>query len=342
MTAKHIGIALIIPVMLHAGTAQALPVLQEMALHSMLESTTSVFTTLSDYALQNPDGISNGSARTGPGGITWSGMFGNDGWSYSGTGIFGGMALSMTYSGTLSGSYGGDITMTVHGAGSIGSGSTAQPLLMTGLSTWFYDNAHSDYLDMDFEQETKIGANSRHGWIRGKEKIICFVDGILVGDGVIPKVIAGAPIVLEAVASSGKKATYGAGIGIDTNECRFLPIELFGWASSGKKGSMEVSTTVISLLTNSHQSPPAFPAPPAGDLLVPENLGTLVTGDGNLYADDARNEFRSTGRIDGQTFSGITSSLPEPTSALLVGLGIAGLILTRQRGGTSARPARLH
>lgn len=349
MIARHIRVFVVCPALLQLGAAQALPVLQEMALHTMLESTTAVFTTLREYALLNPDGISDGTALTGPGGIAWTGFFGNSGWSYSGSGQFGGMALSMSYSGLLSGSLGGDITLATTGTGSLGSGPNAQPLLMTGQSTWFYDSGREDYVDMDFEQLTKIGANSWRGRVRGREKIRCFYEGVEIGDGAVRNLLPSEPVSLSSVASLGKTAGSVPGLGfvpgtqsIDTVNCKFRPSELFAVASLGKRGSMTVSTTAINLLSNGLQAPLAFPAAPAGDLLVPENVATLISDDGKLYADEARNLYRSDGRIDGSSFSGTTYLVPEPESALLVLLGIIGLVVTSRahhgggRAGNSA------
>lgn len=338
MRFRPVCVLALCPVVLHSGVAHALPVLQEMALHSMLETTTSVFSTLRDYALENPDGLSNGNALTGPGGIAWSGTYGDSGWSYQGSGVLGGMVLSMSYSGTLAGTLGSDITITTHGTGSLSSGAGTLPLLMTGQSTWLFDAVRGDYLDMDFEQLTKIGSATRYGWVRGKEKIICLVDGVPVGNGVLPPVIAGENITLTSTASSGKKLAYGSGFGwvtgVDTTTCRFLPVELFAVASLGKRGSMTISTTVVNLLTSTGQPAPAFPLAPAGDPLAPENLGTLITDDGHLYADESYNLFRSTGQVDELTFSfsGTTTSVPAPATGWLLGLALAcGLAAGRSR-----------
>ena len=75
-----------------------------------------------------------------------------------------------------------------------------------------------------------------------------------LADGSVPKVIAGSSVVLTSVASTGKKTAFGPGIGgvsvFNIEECRFLPVELVGVASSGKKGSLTTSTVVVSRLTN--------------------------------------------------------------------------------------------
>ena len=327
-----------------SSAVQAYPVLQEMSLHSMLESTTLVLNTLNDYAVLNPDGISNGRGSIGPGAIRWSGRFDDSGWAYSGSGLFGGMALSMNYTGTLSGNWGTDIVLSILGSGSLGNGLSGQPLLMQGQSVWHYDAGVNDYLEMNFAQETKIGANSKHGWTRGKERVLCYVDGEPIGQAAVPKlirVIAGEPILLlTGDAASGKRAAFNQGlakngnVGVDANDCTFLPInptELTSVVSTGKKGSATVSTVVKSLLTDSREVAPPEPAAPIGNLLAPQNQGTVVTGDGRLFADDLSNSYRSDGLVNGQTFSGTTISVPEPASLWQVGLALLALSMTRRR-----------
>ncbi len=47
-----------------------------------------------------------------------------------------------------------------------------------------------------------------------------------------------------------------------------------------------------------------------------------------MHADEARNQYRSDGRIDESSFSGTIDLVPEPGSALLMLLGAACLIAT--------------
>lgn len=327
---------------LWTGAAKATPLVQEMALHSMLESTTSVFTTLRDYAILNPDGISDGSGAINGNPITWSGTFGNAGWSYTASGLFSGMAMTLNYTGILNGSDASDMVVTIAGTGSLGN----QPLLMTGTSTWSFDNVAQDYLEMDFDQGTKIGANSHYGRVKGKEKIVCMLDGKVVGgDGSVPAVIAGPPISLVAVASSGKKTAhttpnvYGSG----TKECYLAPIVLTSVASSGKRGLATVSTTVVSLLSSTSLPALDFPAAVAvGHEFDPSNQGTLVATDGGLYADDPRNQFRSTGQfLNDGTFSGTTISVPEPDSVWLMGLALAAVAFSGSRRARDSQKRRV-
>lgn len=334
MNSKTLSIVLMLPLMIFVSKAEsALILLQEMALHSMLESTASVLTTLSDYAVSNPDGISNGTANIGGGGISWTGSYGDSGWSYSGNGSFGGMLLSMSYAGTLSGADGTDITVTIAGTGMLGN----QPLLMNASTKWAYDATLDDYLAMDFAQETKVGAASYWGWVVGGEKVICIKADAGSGNGVVRGgVIAGNDIVLSSIASLGKRTAFGSGI-----KFCFSPIGVAGEfllssvASTGKKGGMTVSSVTKSALNNIQHVAPALP-PPFSDLLSPANQGTLVADDGGLYADDMFNRFRSTGSYVGDTlggtFSGITSSVvPEPAIGWLVMAGVLGLMGTRKR-----------
>lgn len=312
--------------------ATAIPLVQEMALHSMLEATTSVFTTLHDYAVQNPDGISDGSGiipLAQP--IQWSGRFDNAGWSYDASGFYSGMALSMHYAGVITGSNGNDVLVTITGSGMLGN----RPLTMGGFSTWFFDSTAQDYLDMDFDQGTQIGSNTRYGRVKGREKVICMLDGQVVGDGSVPRVVAGAPVELMSVASSGKKSRYSTAnqYGSGTKECHLAPVQLTSIASSGKRGLATVSLVVVSLLSSTRM--PAIAAPPAvapGHWFDPSNQGTIVAMDGSLYADDARNQFRSSGQYlaDG-TFSGTVSYVSEPATLWLVGAPLWLLVALRGR-----------
>jgi hypothetical protein len=324
---------------LYSPAANAIPVALEISLHAMLESTTSVFTTLRDYAVLNPDGISDGSGVVAVGdAIRWSGAFSSTGWTYSASGVFSGMALSMNYAGILSGSNAADVTVTVTGAGTLGN----QPLSMGALSSWLYDSGAQDYLEMDFDQGIKIGANSRHGRIRGRAKTVCILDGKIVGDGSLPRVVAGAPIELVAVASSGKPSVRyptANGYRFGLKECHLAPIELTSIASLGKRGFATVSTVAVSMLSS--DGLPALAAPAAvvaGREFDPSNQGTVVAADGSLYADDSRNQFRSTGQyFDDLSFSGTLISVPEPTGMGLVATALALLAASRRRQTGSSK-----
>ena len=85
----------------------------------------------------------------------------------------------------MNGSDASDVVVTFAGTGSLGN----QPLLMVGSSIWYFDGAAQDYLEMDFDQGTKIGANSLHQRVKGKEKIICMLNGKVVGgDGLVCRI----------------------------------------------------------------------------------------------------------------------------------------------------------
>ena len=326
MKNRTIACAVLLPAFLWMGTAKAMPLIQEMALHSMLESTTSVFTTLRDYAILNPDLISDGSGGINGSPIVWSGSFGNSGWSYNASGFFSGMALTLNYTGSLNGNNAQDVVVTVAGTGSLGN----QPLLMDGSSTWYFDAAAQDYLEMDFDQNTKIGANSWYGRVHGLEKVVCIVDGVVVGDGKLPPVVAGESVELRSVASSGKKTRYPTTNLYDygVKRCHLAPVELTSVSSTGKRGLTTVSTIVVSILSDGSRPPLVSPAAILpGQEFDPSNLGTVVATDGGMYADDARNQFRSTGQfLDNGTFSGTTISVPEPGSAWLTGFALAALL----------------
>lgn len=325
-------LSLSFPLSLLTPQAQAsVALLQEMSLHSMLESTVTVLTTLGDYTTLNPDQLSDGTAAIGGAGISWSGSYSESGWRYDGTGNFGGMPLSMHYTATLTGTYGvGDISVAVAGVGMLGS----QALRMTGSSDWIFNAARDEYFDMNFAQETKIGANSNYGWVVGYEKVLCFRG---TSDDRPPNSafsgIAGAePGALTAIASAGKKVRYGGG----AKNCYAPiyasndPVVLVGEASSGKKGSITVSQFVKSPLSNTqHAAPTQVLA--VTDYLSAENQATLVGSDGGLDADDMDNRYRSSGQFANGSFSGVTTDVPEPGTAWLVGWAMALLVVVSCR-----------
>ena len=326
MRTRTIASVVVLPALLWIGTAKAMPLIQEMGLHSMLESTTSAFTTLRDYAVLDPDGISDNTGNIGGGPVTWSGTFGSAAWRYEAAGVFSGMALAMNFTGILTGSGNSDLVVHISGSGMLGD----QPLLITASATWYYDATVQDYLQMDFDQITKIGANSWYGRVTGKEKIVCIVDGVVIGDGTLPPVIPSAPVELTSVASSGKKSRYPTANDYrpGTKLCQSAPVELTSVASTGKRGIATVSTIVVSVLSNGSAPARVLPAAIApGHEFDPSNLGTVLATDGGMYADDARNQFRSTGQfLTDQSFSGTTISVPEPGSAWLTGFALAALL----------------
>lgn len=227
-----------------------------------------------------------------------------------GTGSFGGLPLSMSYSGTLSGSDGSDITVGIAGTGSLGS----QPLLMNGTTTWFYDVGTNDYLSMDFAQETRIGANSWWGWVVGAELTLG------VGAGVVSGLVAGGAITLG---TGGSGAPAGVVAGIKTGVVV---------GAGATVATTAISAAVKTTLAEDQHSAPATPAtPPTSNLFNPSNQGTLVADNGGLYADDMSNRYRSTGSYAGGTFSGTTTSVPEPATVWMVCVGLLGLLGTRKR-----------
>ncbi len=270
-------------------TASALLFTESMNLHTMMEATTSVFTTLADTGsgiIKQP--------------INWSGSFDQNSWSYSGSGIFGGKALQLNYSGSLSGQNGQDIIVSFTGNGSLGN----DPLTMTGETRWFYDSQVDDYIDFDFEQLTKIGASSLWGWVLGAETVVGVGAGVAVGVGVgtiLP------PAGLVAGVKVGALAT-GLLVGV----------------SAGAK----------SLLTDSPPPKPTValirPTPNPGDLFP--NDGTIIVGVGNdglLVASDYSGRYRGVGSVLGGSFSG-TTSVPEPSTLMLLTIG-AGIFGFRAR-----------
>ncbi len=306
MNHKIVSLALMLPVSLHATSASAATFLQEMNLHTMLETTTSVLTTLGDYTKANPDGISDGTSRLGAAGLSWTGTFNDSGWTYSGSGALGGVPLSMQYSGTLSGSNGSDIIVSVFGNGLLGS----MPLNMQGSTRWYYDSATDDYQAMDFSQLTKIGSNSLWGWVVGAE----FLVG--VSAGVVSGLVAGGAI---TIGTAGAGAPAGLAAGLKTG------LVVGGAATVGSTAiSAAVKTT---LAEDQPPAPVAANRPTLADPLKPSNVGTIVTDDGKLHADDMSNAYRSTADYSANgNFSGTTFSVPEPTSVSMLFLGLLGLL----------------
>lgn len=289
--------------------------LEEMALHAMLESTTSVLTTLADYAVLNPHAQTNGSALLDGAGLAWTGSYDSAGWRYSASGSMGGAALSMNYTGSLAGSDGTDVVITVAGSGVLGN----QALLMNGSSQWLFDPGSGDYLSMFFAQETKIGANSFWGWVVGAELTLG------VGAGVVSGLVAGGAITLG---TGGTGAPAGVVAGIKTG------------AVVGAGAT--VATTTISaavkstLAEDQHAAPTAAAKPGIGNAFDPGHQATVVADNGALFADDLGNRYRSAGGYVAGTFTGTTHSVPEPTTAWLVGLGLG---LAAALGGRRRRMA---
>ncbi|MEX2631213.1 MAG: PEP-CTERM sorting domain-containing protein [Tistlia sp.] len=305
MHSNKLGVLVVLPIALHAGSADAATILQEMNLITAAEATTSVLTTLADYSLLNPDGITNGGAAIGAGGISWSGAYSDAGWSYAGAGVFGGVPLTMNYTGILSGSDGTDVTVSFDGSGLLGS----QPLLMNGTTTWLFDTGAGDYLTMEFAQQTKIGTDSFWGWVVGAE----FLAGI--GAGVVSGLIAGGAITLG---TGGAGAPAGVAAGLKTGL-------IVGGAAT--VGATAVSAAVKTTLTPDPTPPPPPPSPPSqSDPFKPSNQGVLVADAGSIYADDLANRYRSSGSFTTTQLSGRTVSVPEPSGLSMLLAGLFGLL----------------
>lgn len=310
MKTKKFSVFLILPFTIYASTANSATILEEMTLHTMLESTASVLTTLGDYSVLNPDGITDGTANISGGGISWTGSYSDSMWSYTGTGSFGGVPLSMSYSGALNGSDGSNINVTAVGTGYLGS----KQLLMNGSTTWSYDTTTNDYHSMTFAQETKIGANSWWGWVVGAELVLG------AGAGVVSGLVAGGAITLG---TGGTGAPVGVAAGIKTGAVV---------GAGATVATTAISAAVKTTLAEDQHPAPATPAtPPTSILFNPSNQGTLVTDNGNLYADDMSNLYRSAGSYSGGTFSGITTAVPEPEAFWMLGVGLLGLLGIRNK-----------
>lgn len=308
MRCKKLVVLMLTP-MVMVNTAHSASIAEEMILHTMLEATTSVFTTLGDYSLLNPDGVTDGTAAIGKDGISWSGTYSDTSWSYGATGVFGGAPISMTYSGALSGTDGSDITVSISGMGFLDS----QPLLMNGSGTWLYDSALDDYASLMFMQETKIGAASFWGWVVGAELALG------VGAGVVSGLVAGGAITLG---TGGAGAPAGVVAGIKTGT-----IVGAGATVATTTISAQVKTT---LAEDQHVAPVAPPLP-VGDLFHPSHQATVVADNGLLFADDMSSLYFSTGSYDAGSFSGKISSVPEPAAIWMFCIGLLGLLSIRRK-----------
>lgn len=264
-----LGIALLIA---NIGVANATPLssAEHMILQTMMESTTSAFTTLADTGTGSIDPP-----------ITWTGTFDETSWSYSATGSFGGEALILNYSGSLSGLHGEEIVVSFDGTGWLGT----EPLLIVGKTTWFYDTPADDYIEFDFEQLTKIGANSFWGWVTGAEVTGGVASGIVVG--------IGGTVIFPP-------GGWVAGITTGTGATGVL---------------VGISAGIKSLLTDAATAPEKPAAPIRTSIPINEgdsfanygNIIVVVVEDANsLVASDFSGHYRSSGNFDGAggSFSG--------------------------------------
>jgi hypothetical protein len=172
----------------NSAMGTTLSVFEAMNIITMLEASTSALTTLSD--VKNSTDFN----------ASWDGTFSNSGWTYSLLGNFDGNPLNLNYVGTLNGDFGENIVVSFTGNGNLGS----EPLNIGGQMTWLYDSTLDDYLEMDFEQLTKIGENSLWGWVVGAEIGLGVATGVAVGIGV-GTIIAPAGVV--AGIKAGAEAT---------------------------------------------------------------------------------------------------------------------------------------
>lgn len=287
---------------LQAGAARSTPLVEAINLLTMLESTSSVLTTLGDYSKLNPDGITDGSTKLGPGGLVGTGTYSSSGWTYNGSGIFGGQALQMSYLGYLTGTDGSDITVNLTGTGTLGN----QPLSMTGSAEWDFDAATNTYRTMSFSEQTKIGSNSWWGWVRGIEYYVGLEVGILGGIAAgIGTAVTGPGALVIGVAS-------GAAVGI-----------------AATAGTITISNAIKSDLASTDTPPPAlppFPNAPYG----PDTQVALVTA-ARLAADDMDNRYLTTGAYAGGTFGVTANNVPEPSTALLLGTSLLCLLSVRNQ-----------
>jgi hypothetical protein len=239
---------------------------QQMNVHTMAEAALSVMTQLADV---------NGSAINQP--LVWSGTYDDNQWTYTAAGDLGGEALSLNYSGTLAGLDGQDITVSFTGTGMLGQ----EPLLMTGQTRFIWDPASSDYRHFEFEQLTKVGANSAWGWVVGAEVVAGVGFGVAVGVGV------GTVIPPGGVALGVKTGIYATAI------------------------LASVSKSAHDKITQGIAAPPKPPFPPfptdlvGGESFPSEgNVITVVEDTGAIAGKDHSGEFRLGGTYAAGTFSG--------------------------------------
>jgi hypothetical protein len=99
--------------------------------------------------------------------LNWTGTYSDSGWSYSTSGVVGGNPLTMSYIGSMSGTFGENITVSFLGSGNWGS----DPINLEGKTTWFYDSLMGGYLIMDYDDSGKLGTDSWRWVVRGAEII---------------------------------------------------------------------------------------------------------------------------------------------------------------------------
>lgn len=111
--------------------------------------------------------------------LYWKGTYSDSGWCYFSSNVLGDNVLTMSYIGSRSGTFGETITVSSLGTGSWGT----DPINSEGSTTWFYDSLMGDYRTMNYDGSGKLGANSWRWIIRGTE---------LLGGGAIGGGISGA------------------------------------------------------------------------------------------------------------------------------------------------------
>lgn len=120
---------------------------------------------------------------------TWAATYDDSAFGLSIVGNFGSAPLNLNIVGNQSGSLGETLRFSYTGNGSLG----AQPLGVTGASTWNWDPAINGYSTMDFDQ---IGESvSWWKWLRAAERLL----GWLVGSKLPPPVASAPDIILEEV-----------------------------------------------------------------------------------------------------------------------------------------------
>lgn len=270
-----------------------------------LEAELSTVTTLTDYL-----GVRGLSTP-----LNWNGSYSATGWNSFLGGTISGIPLSLSYTGMLSGDFGTQTVVVSYTAtGSLGS----DALFISGSSTWAYDASRQDYFDLDFAQLTKIG-DPFWGWVVGLES----VGGGLIGGAAG---LAGGAIATAATGGLG----LGAGIALTA-----------GGALGGAGTAIGISVGVKELLKD--DTPPPKPVVPQPRPVYPDTetpqyaqSGTIIIATNGLQdfaGSDLSGQYITSGRYSDtdNTFYGVTSNVPEPTSLILLSGSVLGYALSRIR-----------
>jgi hypothetical protein len=184
--------------------------------------------------------------------VGWSAKYTDRNFTFSAKGQSDVGPIEFTISGEMKGEDGSDFVVNYGGSGTKGK----DPIQINGKMEWRYDKAAADYIAMDFNQQSKFGANSLWGWVVGAE----------IGFGAV--IGAGGAIAAVVVSTGGIGGLLA------------IPIGIAG-AGTGATGFIGASSAVKNLVQSEKPTaePPApnRPARPRGGEKVEPSKETIVT-----------------------------------------------------------------